>query len=92
METTQITAIDPVCGMAVNPVKARKHRHEGKSYFFCSDGCVRKFDADPVGVLAAREKKTHDAGEVAMNESSRSSSGGNPKQAKGTSDSRLMPA
>ena len=50
METTQLTAIDPVCDMTVNPAKDRKRQHDGKTYYFCSDGCIRKFEADPVGI------------------------------------------
>ena len=41
-------AKDPVCGMTVDPAKA-KHQveHDGKMVFFCSAGCVAKFRADP---------------------------------------------
>ena len=39
---------DPVCGMTVDPAKAR-HRaeHAGQSYFFCGAKCREKFTADP---------------------------------------------
>ena len=39
---------DPVCGMTVEPATA-KHRHtrEGRSFSFCSAGCLAKFRADP---------------------------------------------
>jgi len=39
---------DPVCGMPVDPARA-KHRHEyqGKTFHFCSAGCREKFAADP---------------------------------------------
>jgi Cu+-exporting ATPase len=39
---------DPVCGMTVDPARA-KHRAEyaGHSYFFCSAKCREKFDAGP---------------------------------------------
>ena len=42
------TAIDPVCGMTVNP-DTSKHRfdHDGKTYNFCSAGCRTKFAAGP---------------------------------------------
>jgi P-type Cu+ transporter len=44
---------DPVCGMAVDPTKAVATReHEGKTYYFCSAGCARKFEADPKRYLA----------------------------------------
>ncbi len=41
-------AIDPVCGMSVDPHTA-KHRaeYQGKPYYFCSAGCRTKFVADP---------------------------------------------
>ncbi len=39
---------DPVCGMKVDPAKAAATaEHEGKRYFFCSQGCATKFSADP---------------------------------------------
>jgi P-type Cu+ transporter len=39
---------DPVCGMTVDPAKA-KHRaeHAGHSYFFCGAKCREKFAAEP---------------------------------------------
>jgi len=39
---------DPVCGMQVNPVTAAGMvEHGGTRYFFCSQGCVSKFQANP---------------------------------------------
>ncbi|MGH6675718.1 MAG: HAD-IC family P-type ATPase, partial [Xanthobacteraceae bacterium] len=42
------TAIDPVCGMRVDPA-ASPHRAEyrGKSYSFCAAGCRAKFASEP---------------------------------------------
>ena len=41
-------AVDPVCGMKVNPATARfSHEHEGKTSYFCSPGCWEKFKANP---------------------------------------------
>lgn len=38
---------DPVCGMDVSPREAKaKSEFEGDTYYFCSEGCKRKFDAD----------------------------------------------
>jgi Cu+-exporting ATPase len=50
-------AIDPVCGMSVDPHTA-KHRadHAGRPYYFCSAGCRTKFLADPERYLAAKEE------------------------------------
>jgi len=44
----QPSAIDPVCGMTVNPEQTQ-HRsvHEGKTYYFCSGGCRESFEKDP---------------------------------------------
>jgi putative ABC transport system ATP-binding protein len=39
-------AVDPVCGMTINATRAADTRTmEGKTYFFCSDICVERFDA-----------------------------------------------
>lgn len=39
---------DPVCGMQVDPKKAAgQSEYEGHTYYFCSDGCKKKFDANP---------------------------------------------
>ncbi|MGB6384509.1 MAG: heavy metal translocating P-type ATPase [Terriglobales bacterium] len=50
---------DPVCGMDVNPATARhKTLHKGmldkeKEYFFCSAGCLAKFQANPEKILSS---------------------------------------
>ncbi len=45
-------AVDPVCGMTVDPATAKhRHAHGGKEYFFCSGGCRTKFAADPAKYL-----------------------------------------
>ena len=47
MLTTQ-DATDPVCGMTVAPGKAvGRVDHAGHAYYFCGQGCVEKFRADP---------------------------------------------
>ena len=41
-------SIDPVCGMTVDPQRAAgSSEYQGKTYHFCSKGCVAKFEADP---------------------------------------------
>jgi Cu+-exporting ATPase len=48
------TAIDPVCGMEVDPATAGgSSEHEGQTYYFCSTGCKRRFDQDPASYLGA---------------------------------------
>ena len=51
-------AIDPVCGMTVDPAKARggSYAHRDQTYYFCSPGCREKFAADPDGWLARGPK------------------------------------
>src|SRR5688500_11741455 len=45
-------AIDPVCGMTVNPAQAAARvDHAGRTYFFCSTHCAAKFKADPAKYL-----------------------------------------
>jgi Cu+-exporting ATPase len=45
-------AIDPVCGMTVEPATAAGHAdYEGRTYYFCSAHCLHVFKADPAKVL-----------------------------------------
>ncbi len=40
--------IDPVCGMEVDPqTVAGTFQHQGKTYYFCSQGCLEDFKEDP---------------------------------------------
>ena len=49
-------AIDPVCGMTVDPHAAKyRAEHHGHSYYFCSAGCRTKFVANPQKYLGERE-------------------------------------
>ncbi|MGB7257897.1 MAG: heavy metal translocating P-type ATPase [Pseudolabrys sp.] len=56
---TSGSAVDPVCGMTVNPHTA-KHRadYRGHPYYFCSAGCRAKFVADPQKYLGKRTPET----------------------------------
>ena len=45
---------DPVCGMTVDPAKAASVEHEGTKFFFCCQGCVTKFRADPAKYLGPK--------------------------------------
>jgi Cu+-exporting ATPase len=51
------TAIDPVCGMRVDPDAPRggRHTHDGTVYSFCSTGCRDRFAADPTPYLTGQE-------------------------------------
>src|ERR1043165_3605230 len=47
------TVRDPVCGMYVDPAKARgSSEYKGRAYFFCSPRCVERFNAEPEKYLA----------------------------------------
>ncbi len=48
---------DPVCGMQVDPEKARaRGEHGGRTYYFCCEGCAQKFRAAPEKYLSAPPK------------------------------------
>lgn len=40
-------ATDPVCGMTVEPAKAKSSLFQGVAYYFCSNNCREKFEAEP---------------------------------------------
>ena len=53
--TPEITTLDPVCGMAVDPDAGKPtHQHAGHQYHFCSEGCLGKFVAEPDKYLDGR--------------------------------------
>src|SRR5262249_59492595 len=50
-------ALDPVCGMTVDPgTAAGQHEHEGRTYYFCSQHCLHAFKADPATFLSGKKK------------------------------------
>jgi len=49
--------LDPVCKMEVNPVSAEaQSEYEGQAFYFCSQACKRKFDAEPSQYLDATDQ------------------------------------
>ena len=49
---------DPVCGMIVDPHKTKhRHSHSGRTYYFCSAGCLAKFSADPHKFIGSGQAK-----------------------------------
>ncbi len=46
-------AVDPVCGMKVDPASAKGglSSYKGQNYYFCNPKCKTKFDADPESFL-----------------------------------------
>ena len=42
------SAVDPVCGMKIKKADAKAtYEHNGKTYYFCMEGCKEKFMKDP---------------------------------------------
>lgn len=40
--------VDPVCGMQIEEEDAvGQAEHEGRTYYFCSSACQRKFETNP---------------------------------------------
>ena len=45
-------AIDPICGMTVDPATAAgSHDHRGQRYYFCGLSCLERFKTDPEWAL-----------------------------------------
>lgn len=44
--------LDPVCGMTVAPDAPLRHEHQGVTYLFCAESCLRRFRAEPERFLA----------------------------------------
>ena len=43
---------DPVCGMTITAASQFHSKHDGVRYFFCSESCQRKFEAEPPKYIA----------------------------------------
>ena len=51
--------IDPVCHMEVDPRTAQgSYEYHGKTYYFCSRGCLEDFKEDPESFLQTEAGKT----------------------------------
>ena len=54
---------DPVCGMDATAEKsAGKTTYKGKTYYFCSEKCLKKFKADPEAYLGGEQPKRSSSG------------------------------
>ena len=48
-------AIDPICGMTVDPATAAGHSaYKGTTYYFCAVSCLERFRADPERALSKK--------------------------------------
>jgi len=55
---TDAAAIDPVCGMTVQPATAAgSYEYQGKTYYFCATSCLTKFRIDPIHYLTPPEQR-----------------------------------
>ena len=46
--------VDPVCGMTIEPADAVGHEeYKGRTYYFCSDDCLKRFRGEPERFLQA---------------------------------------
>lgn len=54
------TVHDPVCHMDIDPATAAgTSKYKGQTYYFCSLGCKKAFDADPEKYLARTDEHAH---------------------------------
>jgi Cu+-exporting ATPase len=53
---------DLVCGMMVDPKTSRKSEYRGKTYYFCSAGCMTEFDKNPEKFIGKAEENKKKAG------------------------------
>src|SRR5262249_41034823 len=55
-----LMALDPVCGMTVDPAKAAgEFDYKGTKYYFCSKHCVHSFSSDPERYLSKKAGAAH---------------------------------
>jgi Cu+-exporting ATPase len=54
-------ATDPVCGMSIDsPDSYASYEYQGEPYYFCSEHCLEKFQADPGQYLHEEEQESKD--------------------------------
>lgn len=52
-------AKDPVCGMSIDEkTAAGQSTYQGQTYYFCSSGCKKSFDADPAKYVGKETTST----------------------------------
>ncbi|HET6849330.1 MAG TPA: permease [Gaiellales bacterium] len=53
-------ATDPVCGMQVDRAKGLRAEHGGKTFVFCSEHCLHRFQAEPERYAGGRGRASHE--------------------------------
>lgn len=51
-------AKDPICGMVVNKATAIKREFGGRTYYFCSDSCVKTFESPETELKTMKKRVT----------------------------------
>ncbi|WP_373533452.1 heavy metal translocating P-type ATPase [Vampirovibrio sp.] len=55
-----LSKVDPICGMTVNPETTElKSTYQGETFYFCSQHCHSKFEANPKQALSKSEPTSH---------------------------------
>ena len=49
MKESKAVTKDPICGMTVDEATALHAERDGKTFYFCSDHCRKKFLSTPAG-------------------------------------------
>src|SRR5688572_8026119 len=71
-----LDARDPVCGMTVDITTAYSEALGGETYYFCSEQCRQRFDANPASYTATAGRTSGDRTEMERHEPPRTTSGG----------------
>jgi YHS domain-containing protein len=51
---------DPVCGMEMDEKRAKAtSTYDGKTYYFCGDGCRAAFEKEPQKFLIGEKRRAH---------------------------------
>ena len=59
-EPAGVPPVDPVCGMPVMSTSpALQRSYMGRTFSFCSQDCLRKFEADPLSYARAQATAEH---------------------------------
>jgi YHS domain-containing protein len=52
MKEAKVLTKDPICQMTVDPATAIHAERDGETFYFCGEGCRKKFKSTPKGAKA----------------------------------------
>jgi P-type Cu+ transporter len=58
-ESAVARTTDPVCGMEVNPKASPREEYQGRTFYFCSEGCEEEFKKSPAAYVRPRDADVH---------------------------------